>query len=145
MALDPEQMMEWLAEANAENARLKKAIEYLRPEVLHAALTMEMELRNNDHKPGWKSDTARTLYNRLCEESNELANAIDDDDAEKIRKEAADVMNFAMMVADVSGSYPPLVHRSTHDIDPITFIATMASLDPDEIGRRDAATGVGGS
>lgn len=132
MPLDPEQMMEWLAEKDEEIERLRTVVGYFRPEVLFMALNMEMELRNNDHRPGWKSDAARDLYNRLCTESNELAKALDGDskgkvNADKVRKEAADVANFAMMVSDVSGAYPPQddEHLSAEDV-----IYVMANVDP---------------
>lgn len=132
MALDPEQMMEWLAEKDEEIERLRTVVGYFRPEVLFMALNMEMELRNNDGKSGWKSDQAHRLYDRLCTESNELAQALDGDakgkvNKDKVRKEAADVANFAMMIADVCGAYPPDddEHLSAEDV-----IYVMAKVDP---------------
>lgn len=132
MPLDPEQMMEWLAEKDEEIERLRTVVGYFRPEVLFMALNMEMELRNNDSKPGWKSDAARDLYNRLCEESNELAKVLDGDakgkvNKDRVRKEASDIANFAMMIADVSGAFPPDddEHLSAEDV---TYV--MAKVDP---------------
>jgi hypothetical protein len=44
----------------------------VRPEVLAFALLMERELRINDHKGGWKNDTARGLVRHMVEEAHEL-------------------------------------------------------------------------
>lgn len=92
----------------------------LRPEVRAFALHMERKLRDNDHKGGWKECDAKALFRRLLEEAEELAHAIDPvaqrchsgedrggayaDWPAVIGAEAADVANFAMMIADVSGS-----------------------------------------
>jgi NTP pyrophosphatase (non-canonical NTP hydrolase) len=73
-----------------------------RPEVEWFADAMEAALRANDHKPGWKNDDPWALQARLFEEAKELQRAVRErEGAEKILKEAADVANFAMMVADV--------------------------------------------
>lgn len=76
---------------------------------------MEVKLRANDHKGGWMQDDPLRLLTRLQEEFAELIIAFWDavgasyrekrftyTDEEKIRivHEAADVANFAMMVAD---------------------------------------------
>lgn len=81
----------------------------LRPEVAAFALLMEQQLQANDHKPGWKGDHGRALVNRLGEECAELSEAVDMHDAgigdtTSLGKEAADVANFAMMIADVYGA-----------------------------------------
>ena len=82
---------------------------------------MEAQLRDNDHKPGWKNDTDLDLFERLGEESAELLSAIHrhakrvswgdswvmEDTVPRIGQEAADVANFAMMIADVCGALPP--------------------------------------
>ncbi len=82
----------------------------LRPEVVAFSRLMEKELRNNDHKPGWKNDYAVDLANRVIEEAVELKEVAFDADTwgaenfrEKVGEEAADVANMAMMVADVCG------------------------------------------
>lgn len=46
------------------------------------------------------------LMRRLSEELTELILAVDSGDANKIREEAADVANFAMMVADLHNELP---------------------------------------
>jgi NTP pyrophosphatase (non-canonical NTP hydrolase) len=78
---------------------------------------MEEQLRANDHKPGWKKDDARDLIGRLREETSELYSAVNgwlvcptdemEHEADHVLKEAADVANFAMMVADVCGALAP--------------------------------------
>ena len=65
------------------------------------AAHMEKKLRENDHKPGWFRDSHFALLRRLREEVEELAEAtMAQDSSDQIVKEAADVANFAMMIAD---------------------------------------------
>lgn len=84
-----------------------------RPEVVTFADLMERELRNNDHKGGWKGCAAGPLLDRVYEELNELRDALFSyprDTLEyrrKIAEEAADVANMAMMVVDVCDALPP--------------------------------------
>ena len=92
-----------------------------RPEVRAFADLMEAQLRDNDHKPGWKNDSDLDLFERLGEESAELLAALHrhakrlswgdhwvmEDTAPRVGREAADVANFAMMIADVCGALPP--------------------------------------
>lgn len=75
------------------------------PIVLAFALKMEAKLDKNRHKgdaEGWRKDDPFALHERLCQESNELSDAIGLGSAEQITAEAADVANFAMMIADVA-------------------------------------------
>lgn len=73
----------------------------LRPEVQAFAEAMERRLQANDHKPGWKHDTVLSLQVRLDEEVAELDEAVHGTATkERILDEAADVANFAMMIAD---------------------------------------------
>jgi len=44
------------------------------------------------------------LFHRLLEEVIELADAVKYSNSEEIRSEAADVANFAMMIADAEGA-----------------------------------------
>jgi NTP pyrophosphatase (non-canonical NTP hydrolase) len=69
----------------------------LRPEVAAFAEVMERKLRENDHKDHWRYCTGTYLFNRLRGEVNELARA---KTADERLAEAADVANFAMMIAD---------------------------------------------
>ena len=93
----------------------------LRPEVLSFAHLMEAQLRANDHKPGWKGEFASDLFPRISEEAEELRDAIEQHSKQlnwgdmalylpewtvKVGSEAADVANFAMMIADVCGALP---------------------------------------
>lgn len=83
-----------------------------RPEVVAFATLMEQQLRANDHKgrAGWKHDAAGALFDHVVEEVRELQQALTawpcDTQAYRtnIGKEAADLANMAMMVADVCGS-----------------------------------------
>lgn len=68
----------------------------LRPVVLKFAEVMERQLRKNDWKGHWGCCTGSYLFNRLRGEVNELARA----PAQDRLAEAADVANFAMMIAD---------------------------------------------
>ncbi|MGC1304769.1 MAG: hypothetical protein WA840_20560 [Caulobacteraceae bacterium] len=95
-----------------------------RPEVVAFANLMERQLRANAHKPGWKSDRADALFVRLREEAEELRWALVSDQTYdtsdrgarltpeqhrmgRVGREAADVANFAMMIADVCGALSP--------------------------------------
>ena len=90
---------------------MSKSVE-LRPVVRAFAEAMELKLRENDHKPGWKDDDPEILVDRLMEEVGELQYEVEGlssnrewpGEREKVLREAADVANFAMMVADVVGS-----------------------------------------
>ncbi len=74
----------------------------LRPVVKWFAEKMEDKLKANDHKTGWINDDWDELYDRLLEESKELYRECGKftKDESKIIGEAADVANFAMMIAD---------------------------------------------
>jgi NTP pyrophosphatase (non-canonical NTP hydrolase) len=93
-----------------------------RPEVVAFADAMERQLRANDHKGGWRDEHHDDLLARLREETEELAGVLDlgqgnsahfypnDPNGPKwsdeVRREAADVANFAMMIADVCDALP---------------------------------------
>ncbi len=64
---------------------------------------MEVQLLTNDHKGGWQKDACSEnyLYFRLVEEVGELMKAgLEGAAHTTIIKEAVDVANFAMMIAD---------------------------------------------
>jgi NTP pyrophosphatase (non-canonical NTP hydrolase) len=63
-------------------------------------LAMVNKLDANAHKEHWSCATSLYLLERLREEVLELATALDGGDNTSIRDEAADVANFAMMIAD---------------------------------------------
>jgi len=85
-----------------------------REPVLWFAGAMERKLRANDHKGGWRQCELGYLSKRLHEEANELSRVLRalkhekqkvrhdglHDHAREVVAEAADVANFAMMIAD---------------------------------------------
>lgn len=75
----------------------------LRPEVAAFAEEMERALQENEHKGGWRECSRMYLLACLREEQQELYyELIRNPPCDyAIRKEAADVANFAMMIADV--------------------------------------------
>lgn len=90
--------------------------ELLRREPLvRFVFAMEAELQANDHKGGWEGCTLRQMLDRLREETDELEEAVatlEDYQGEstdparrhlqvQVRREAADVANFAMMIHDI--------------------------------------------
>jgi len=114
----------WRRAARAILARLAgRESEGWRPEVRAFAELMEQKLRENDHKGGWKKELpSLDLLPRLREETEELDDAISHWGAqvnwgkaalylpgciERVGREAADVANFAMMIADVCGALAP--------------------------------------
>lgn len=74
------------------------------PHVMAFAKRMEGKLAKNRHKgdrAGWLADHPGDLLRRIRDEANELENAIlSDHSSEDVWQEAADVANFALMVAD---------------------------------------------
>ncbi|MDQ7095962.1 hypothetical protein REC12_20415 [Desulfosporosinus sp. PR] len=76
-----------------------------REEVKWFAGEMEKTLRENDHKGGWNTCSQWHLIGRLREETIELEEVLHRARFDKTRlteiiKEATDVANFAMMIAD---------------------------------------------
>jgi len=86
-----------------EEERVKMAS--VREEVQEFAESMELELMKHDDRPGWKDCDPFWLLGRLNEEVRELEIVLKDPTRDgrvtQIREEAADVGNFAMMIADV--------------------------------------------
>lgn len=75
----------------------------LRESVRWFAGEMEKKLKAHDDRPGWKKDHFEVLFHRLVEEANELAECLHPVNTlgtTRLIKEAADVANFAMMLAD---------------------------------------------
>ena len=71
-----------------------------RPEVMALADAMEAKLKANDHKRHWRYLGMQTLSMRLTQEREELRRAVEAGDPDEVLREAADVANFAMMIAD---------------------------------------------
>jgi len=81
--------------------KIKKDYGYIRDSVVKFMFDMEDQLRANEHKGGWKHLDDSYLLARLMEELGELAVAIEyGTNKKEIIREAADVANFAMMIAD---------------------------------------------
>lgn len=88
----------------------------LRREVRAFALLMEQKLRENDYKGGWGECELPWLLGRLRQEVDELgavAQARPPMGPEQVGREAADVGNFAMMIADVCGALPRVAREET--------------------------------
>lgn len=79
---------------------------HLRPEVLAFATLMEAKLRKNDHKKHWSTCDIDYLEERLEDEVDELKLAVRERTSEVVAREAADVANYAMMIADKLGGLP---------------------------------------
>jgi NTP pyrophosphatase (non-canonical NTP hydrolase) len=87
---------------------------HIRTEVMQFALAMELQLRANAHKPGWKKESVDDLLQRVQEELDELYDAVAPDTVRNVPlvlAEAADVANFLMMVCDVAGALDMRVLR----------------------------------
>ena len=75
-----------------------------RPDVLAFAVLMELKLRHNDHKDHWRLLGLEEMLRLLDIEVDELKDATQDNvSSDNIALEAADVANFAMMIADNCG------------------------------------------
>lgn len=69
---------------------------------------MESKLRKNDHRDGWSHSSNEFLLSRLQAEVDELHESVRQHDPPMIiAQEAADVANFAMMLADNAGALKP--------------------------------------
>jgi NTP pyrophosphatase (non-canonical NTP hydrolase) len=102
-----EDMLNKITELEAKLAASEaKPVEpsYLRWQVVAFAYAMEERLRANDHKGGWDGCDKNWLLYRLVDETGELAGEVYEETGDnQVLHEAADVANFAMMIADVSG------------------------------------------
>jgi hypothetical protein len=74
----------------------------VRKEVLKFSKIMEEKLSENDSKNGWSNCTNQYLFHLLLKEVAELSELIFNDSIEpvELRRECADVANFAMMISD---------------------------------------------
>lgn len=71
--------------------------------VMAFAHVMEAKLAQNRHKgdrEGWMALSLSRLYELLLKEVDELDLALSNGDANAVAEEAADVANYAMMIAD---------------------------------------------
>ena len=120
----------------------------LRPEVIAFAHHMEAKLRENDHKGGWRNDLPSVLMERLHQEAEELNAALDGGKdcacreaccghwatvkPVNVLQEAADVANFAMMIADLFVPLAALGALSSYSDQPVP--EKNESIDPDQSG-----------
>lgn len=95
------------AECSAMQAALLSSVKILnKPQVNLSAPVkfmaeqMQRKLDDNSHKTGWGNDLNADLLRRIHDEFNELGVAVMLKDQQQIINEAADVANFAMMIAD---------------------------------------------
>lgn len=93
---------------------MKFHVQELRPEVLAFALMMEQRLRKHDAEKGasWKNMSARDLLVHAASKNLQM------EDAQITGKphvvHAADVANYCMMIADVSGGLTCGKHNDGH-------------------------------
>jgi NTP pyrophosphatase (non-canonical NTP hydrolase) len=73
---------------------------WVRPCVKSFALAMETKLKENDWKRGWEYCSMQYLSMRLTQEREELRKAVERGNPVEVLREAADVANFCMMIAD---------------------------------------------
>ena len=64
------------------------------------SIHMKHKLLLTRHRPHWKNCSLQFLFDRLILEVDELQDAIENSDSKSTIREAADVANFAMMIAD---------------------------------------------
>lgn len=81
-------------------------VQELRPEVLRFALLMEQRLRENDEELGmaWKFANPSDLFPSFMSKAFSTEKAIFSPHRPSPVKDAVDVANYAMMIADVSGA-----------------------------------------
>ena len=93
-------------------------------------------LEANMHKGGWSHDTPSSLFTRLLEEVEELRAALmDRESPSSVAKEAADVANFAMMLADVAGDLAERTEEEAKRCDEAVFEAGVAKGEAQERAR----------
>ncbi len=78
----------------------------LRQALLIFAERMEEELRKNDFRGGWREENPETMMAKLWDEVYDLDDLVENhldgnSDPKRILKEAVDVANYAMFVADI--------------------------------------------
>ncbi len=107
-----------------------------RPEVVALASLMERQLRANDRKGGWRGVPEYELLKRLREETDELSDALTrratltgERLIENVGREAADVANFAMMIADVCGALPVATHPTPPAVERLVEAGEWDTID----------------
>lgn len=72
----------------------------IRNEVAEFAMAMELKLRKNDHKTGWRDQPIEAHIKLLRIEMMELDVALDHLGDEEAMRECVDIANFAMIIRD---------------------------------------------
>lgn len=116
-----------------------------RPEVMRFARAMEEKLAENDHKGGWLDETFTWLLGRLEDEMRELKRAVrKGEPARTVLREAADVANFAMMIAEAyeadfgcERDLGTLLHGSRFDGMPTEQLKAFVAETAESIERLD--------
>lgn len=72
------------------------------PELKRHVEAMVYKLRKNAHKGKWEGVTIDELFSLMVDEMKELHAAINEGTSIEIALEAADISNFAMMIAAVA-------------------------------------------
>jgi len=74
----------------------------VRPCLSTFAVQMERKLRRNDHRPGWRGDDPLDLLWALREHADKLESCLRAGaSSQQTIADAADIGNFAMMIADI--------------------------------------------
>ena len=101
--VDPKELISKIERQKDEIERLREGLNGREP-LRWFAEQMEQTLKANDHKGGWEDIDSYDLWRRAEEELGELFHALfvgdHEPNADKIIREATDVANFAMMIAD---------------------------------------------
>jgi hypothetical protein len=99
------------------------------PVVVRFSESMLFKLHRHHAKgdrEGWAKEDPQWLLSRLLEETSELSAAINLGNPTDVRNEAADVANFAMMIADVCGGFDGPMPEVRDDSSRLTRIAACA-------------------
>jgi len=78
----------------------------MRPPLASFANYMEAVLKENDHRGGWNTIEVDELFRRLEVQTQRLGKAMPIGQLYNIRKECADIANFAMMIYDRATAEP---------------------------------------
>jgi hypothetical protein len=73
----------------------------LRPDLQRFFDAMIYKLRRNKHKGRWEDMALSDAFPRMEEEMKELSTALDEGSTTEILFEAADVANFALIIANI--------------------------------------------
>lgn len=105
LLLDPQWQLIWRGFQVTKTLSMRRLPEDEEKIVAVLSAAQREKLRENAHKAHWTEDSLTVLFGKLLEEVRELGLEISTnrgkDRAKKVLREAADVANFAAMIADV--------------------------------------------